>query len=157
VGRVSRDHLVLKGLVRALDHRIAKVAPLQHCCNAMVLRGVIQLSGQDHLQRPIVVIAAKRIPPNTSMQALLDLVNEQLKDIALRDYAVVYCHSLANINFNMFSSLANLYATMPREFRKNLKALYIVHPTFWVRSFMTFMYPFISQKFWKKLFYVIFN
>jgi hypothetical protein len=118
-------------------------------------RQILFQCGVDHSSRPIVLIAAKRIPGNTSMQDLLYLFTQQLQHVAQQDYVILYCHTNSHINFNMFSSLANLYTALPREFRKNLKALYILHPTFWVRSFMTFMYPFISQKFWKKLFYVM--
>jgi hypothetical protein len=117
---------------------------------------IVSHVGQDAQQRPIVLIAAKRIPSNAAeqLQELLEYFNRELEQVAVADYVIVYCHSNAHLSFNMFSALAKVYSTLPREFRKNLKGLYIVHPTFWVRSFMTFMYPFISQKFWKKLFYV---
>lgn len=35
-----------------------------------------------------------------------------------------------------------------------MKALYIVHPTFWIKTTFKFFKPFISSKFWQKLTYV---
>lgn len=35
-----------------------------------------------------------------------------------------------------------------------MKNLYMVHPTFWVKSVVWMARPFISSKFWRKLVYV---
>ncbi len=40
------------------------------------------------------------------------------------------------------------------RYRKNVKALYIVHPTMWMKMLFWFLTPFVSQKFWQKLVYV---
>lgn len=50
--------------------------------------------------------------------------------------------------------LKGVYDMLPRKYKKNLKKLYILHPTFWVKSFFFFVRPFISSKFWRKVEYV---
>ena len=34
------------------------------------------------------------------------------------------------------------------------RALHIVHPSFWIKTALTFMTPFVSKKFWKKVEYI---
>ena len=36
------------------------------------------------------------------------------------------------------------------RYKKNLKAVYAVHPTFWLKALTWFATPFVSKKFWKK-------
>jgi len=50
-------------------------------------------------------------------------------------------------------AIAMLFYFQP-QIQKNLKALYIIQPTMFVRSIMKLFKPFISNKFWKKLKYV---
>ena len=40
------------------------------------------------------------------------------------------------------------------RYKKNLKRLFIVHPSFWVKMMFGLCRPFISSKFWKKLSYI---
>lgn len=41
-----------------------------------------------------------------------------------------------------------------RRLRKNLKNLYLVHPTFWLKTIVLMTKPFISSKFSKKIVFV---
>lgn len=50
--------------------------------------------------------------------------------------------------------LWNSYKELDRNFRKNLKNLYVVHPTWFIRVIWNFFSPFISEKFRKKLVYI---
>lgn len=40
------------------------------------------------------------------------------------------------------------------RYKKNLKQLYIVHPTVWIKMTFRLFKPFLSNKFWKKLIYI---
>lgn len=40
---------------------------------------------------------------------------------------------------------------MPLRLRKQLQHLYLVHPTFWVRTMLQLLRPFISRKFYRKV------
>ena len=48
----------------------------------------------------------------------------------------------------------NSYKELDRNFRKNLKNLYVVHPTWFIRVIWNFFSPFISEKFRRKLVYI---
>lgn len=46
------------------------------------------------------------------------------------------------------------YQLLDRRLRKKIRNVYMVHPTFWVKSLVFMSRPFISSKFWRKLVYV---
>lgn len=49
-------------------------------------------------------------------------------------FVVVYLHSMtSNKNHVSYSILRELYQTLDYRYKKNLHALYIVHPTLWSR------------------------
>jgi len=50
--------------------------------------------------------------------------------------------------------LRKMYSIFNRKYKKNLKALYIIHPTVWVKLIFRLFKPFISNKFWRKLVYI---
>ena len=67
---------------------------------------------------------------------------------------MVYCHTKATFSPTYFAWMRHARNRLPHRFRKNLAALHIVHPSLFIRAMFGFFRPFISSKFWKKLFYV---
>lgn len=50
------------------------------------------------------------------------------------DYVIAYFHTLtSNSNYPSFSWLKDVYNVLPYKYKKNLKAFYIIHPTFWTK------------------------
>jgi len=43
---------------------------------------------------------------------------------------------------------------LDRRLRKNLKTIYLVHPTLWLKTVVTMTKPFISSKFSKKIYFI---
>lgn len=71
------------------------------------------------------------------------------------DYVIVYFHQgLNEANKPSTQFLWNSYKELDRNFRKNLKRLYVVHPTWTIRVMWSFFKPFISEKFKNKLVYI---
>lgn len=71
------------------------------------------------------------------------------------DYVIVYFHQgLNEANKPSIQFLWNSYKELDRNFRKNLKRLYVVHPTWIIKVIWNFFKPFISEKFKNKLVYV---
>ena len=71
------------------------------------------------------------------------------------DYIMVYFHQgLKEDNKPSIQFLWNSYKMLDRNFRKNLKNLYVVHPTWFIRVIWNFFRPFISDKFRKKIIYL---
>ncbi|ELK28646.1 Rho GTPase-activating protein 1 [Myotis davidii] len=53
-----------------------------------------------------------------------------------------------------FSWLRDAYWEFDRKYKKNIKALYIVHPTMFIKTLLILFKPLISFKFGQKMFYV---
>lgn len=114
--------------------------------------GCLYQSGVDRLGRPVVIFVGKWFPFNKINldKALLYLIT-LLDPIVRGDYVIAYFHTLtSNSNYPSFSWLKEVYNILPYKYKKNLKAFYIIHPTFWTKMmtwwFTTFMAPAIKQK-----------
>ncbi|CAH8605020.1 unnamed protein product [Schistosoma mattheei] len=92
--------------------------------------GVLQGAGDDKLGRKIIVFSACRLPA-------ADLIDHQ--------------HLLMYITKTLEQYVT--YRTFGRNFRKNLKTLYIVHPTTGIKILWTLFRPFISSKMSNKVVY----
>lgn len=70
-------------------------------------------------------------------------------------YCVVYCHTrMSWFSKKHFQWLRNMYKLLGRDFRKNLKAMYVVHHTRLVKLAFFMARPFLSKKFYEKLNFV---
>lgn len=114
--------------------------------------GCLYQSGVDRLGRPVVVFVGKWFPFNKVNldKALLYLIT-LLDPIVKGDYVIAYFHTLTSSNnYPSFSWLKEVYNVLPYKYKKNLKAFYVIHPTFWTKMmtwwFTTFMAPAIKQK-----------
>lgn len=57
-----------------------------------------------------------------------------LDSIVQKDYVVVYFHTLTTQDNNpSLTFLKDVYNVLEYKYKKNLRAFYIVHPTFWSR------------------------
>ncbi|XP_076253829.1 protein GDAP2 homolog isoform X2 [Rhynchophorus ferrugineus] len=114
--------------------------------------GCLYQSGVDRLGRPVVVFVGKWFPFSKINldKALLYLIY-LLDPIVKGDYVIAYFHTLtSSSNYPSFTWLREVYNVLPYKYKKNLKAFYVVHPTFWTKMmtwwFTTFMAPAIKQK-----------
>ncbi|XP_054266039.1 protein GDAP2 homolog [Macrosteles quadrilineatus] len=115
--------------------------------------GCLYQSGHDRLGRPVIVFVGKwfRFKEINLDKALLYLIY-LLDPLVKGDYVIAYFHTLTgNSNYPSFAWLREVYSILPYKYKKNLKAFYIIHPTFiWTKMmtwwFTTFMAPAIKQK-----------
>lgn len=78
-----------------------------------------------------------------------------LEQLVTEDYVLLYLHGgSCKSNVPSFPWLKRCYQMLDRRLRKSLKNVYMVHPTFWLKSLVWMSRPFISSKFWRKLVYV---
>ncbi|XP_038220127.1 protein GDAP2 homolog [Zerene cesonia] len=114
--------------------------------------GCLYQSGVDRLGRPVVVFIGKWFPiADIDLDKALLYLIKLLDPIVRGDYVIAYFHTLASsANHPPFSWLKEVYTVLPYKYKKNLKAFYIVHPTFWTKMmtwwFTTFMAPAIKAK-----------
>ncbi|XP_038058184.1 protein prune homolog 2-like isoform X2 [Patiria miniata] len=109
----------------------------------------------------IIVIASCYMPDrsrkdyNYIMNNLFLYVISTLELLVANDYVIVYFHGAAPKNrIPSLNWMRKCYQMIDRKLRKNLKGLYIVHPTMWLRTIVRFTRPFISSKFSRKLKFV---
>lgn len=116
---------------------------------------VMYVAGEDAEGRSVLVVVGSRIPPISDQRLyhILLYLTLILDKIAQKEYVLVYCHTKASFKSSYFAWMNKAKDRLPHHFRKNLAACHIVHPSFFIKSMFAFMRPFISAKFWKKLFY----
>ncbi|XP_062541715.1 protein GDAP2 homolog isoform X4 [Armigeres subalbatus] len=114
--------------------------------------GCLYQSGVDRLGRPVVVFCGKWFPAqNIDLEKALLYLIYLLDPIVKGDYVIAYFHTLTSSNnYPSLHWLKDVYSILPYKYKKNLKAFYIVHPTFWTKMmtwwFTTFMAPAIKTK-----------
>uniref|UniRef100_A0A915Q3J3 Rho-GAP domain-containing protein n=1 Tax=Setaria digitata TaxID=48799 RepID=A0A915Q3J3_9BILA len=102
----------------------------------------------DISQHEIVNVVADGDWVGRFLQSTLDKVVEL-------DYTIIYFHyGLRSNNKPPLKWLLQAYTVLDRKYKKNLKALYLVHPTRFIRIVWNIFKPFISIKFERKIHYV---
>ncbi|XP_026332988.1 rho GTPase-activating protein 1 isoform X1 [Hyposmocoma kahamanoa] len=119
--------------------------------------GLVEVVGDDEVGRRIIVVSACRLPPNKELHQdkLLRYLIFTLDKYVEQDYSLVYFHhGLSSKNKPAITWLWKAYKAFDRKYKKNLKALYLVHPTNFIRIVWQMLKPAISVKFGRKMMYV---
>ncbi|CAF0805759.1 unnamed protein product [Didymodactylos carnosus] len=82
-------------------------------------------------------------------------VYHKLEKLVTNDYVLVYFHG-ATPKHRMpdLKFLKKCYQMINLRLRKNLRSVYVVHPTRWLRTVIALSRPFFSNKFYHKVHYV---
>lgn len=130
--------------------------------------GIVRVSGSDLSGRPLIILSASKLPDASAVlretkyfqshQHFFDLLLEFLQNIlechVESEYTLVYLHhGFKSSSQPSYNWIAKVYKMLDRKFKKNLKALYIVHPTMLFKILWQFIRPIISSKFIKKITY----
>ncbi|KAM4749446.1 rho GTPase-activating protein 8 [Rhinophrynus dorsalis] len=119
--------------------------------------GIIQVVGDDESGRKVVTFSCCRLPPCHEIDhvRLLEYLKHTLDQYVENDYSVVYFHyGLNSRNKPSLSWLQSAYKAFERKYKKNMKALYVVHPTSFIKVLWNIFKPIISHKFGKKVLYM---
>lgn len=118
--------------------------------------GIVNVCGSDNMGRPIIVISAARLPDSSDIlrerdffsshqhffDTLLEVLSATLDQYVEAEYTLVYLHNgLKSTSQPSFNWLAKVYKMLDRKFKKNLKALFVVHPTTLVKLLWNFISP----------------
>ncbi|KAL1451025.1 hypothetical protein WDU94_003321 [Cyamophila willieti] len=110
----------------------------------------------------IIVFSACFLPHHSRadyhyvMDNLFFYVLHTLDQLITEDYVLVYLHgATSRHNMPTFSWLKRCYQMIDRKLKKNLKQLYLVHATFWLKTIILMSKPFISGKFSKKIQFIM--
>ncbi|KAF0447231.1 Rho GTPase activation protein [Gigaspora margarita] len=117
---------------------------------------VIYQAGVDFESKPMVVICACNLPnpADVDYDRILSRILQKLDIFVESDYTVVLFAGGAKYNPG-WAWMFRAYKSLSRNYKKNLKSLYIVQPTTWARLYLDFMNVVISPKFAKKVKYVL--
>uniref|UniRef100_A0A8B9LQU7 Rho GTPase activating protein 8 n=1 Tax=Astyanax mexicanus TaxID=7994 RepID=A0A8B9LQU7_ASTMX len=113
--------------------------------------------GDDKYGRKLIIFSSCCMPPSHQLNhhRLLEYLKYTLDQYVESDYTVVYFHyGLRSINKPSLRWLRDAYREFDRKYKKNLKTLYVVHPTNFIKVIWNIFKPVISHKFGKKLTYV---
>ncbi|BES98308.1 gtpase-activating protein [Nesidiocoris tenuis] len=119
--------------------------------------GIVEVVGDDTAGRRIIVVSACKLPPNKEIdhQRLLRYLMYTLGKYVEQDYSIVYFHyGLNSKNKPPLSWMWQAFRAFDRKYKKNLKALYLVHPTNFIRVIWQIFKAAISVKFGRKMMYV---
>ncbi|XP_011495256.1 PREDICTED: rho GTPase-activating protein 1 isoform X2 [Ceratosolen solmsi marchali] len=121
--------------------------------------GIVEVVGDDSAGRKVIVVSACKLPPVSkevfNHAKLLRYLTHTLDTFVEQDYSLVYFHhGLTSKNKPPLSWLWQAYKAFDRKYKKNLKALYLVHPTNFIRIVWQIFKPAISAKFGRKMMYV---
>ncbi|CAH1098727.1 unnamed protein product [Psylliodes chrysocephalus] len=119
--------------------------------------GIVDVKGDDSDGRKIIVVYACKLPQIKEIDhtLLLNYLKYTLESYVKQDYSLIYFHhGLTSKNKPSLGWLVQAYKAFDRNYKKNLKALYLVHPTSFLKFVSQLFRPLISAKFGKKLNYI---
>ncbi|KAI8324495.1 RhoGAP-domain-containing protein, partial [Martensiomyces pterosporus] len=116
---------------------------------------VIFQAGVDFESKPMVVFCACNLPnPKVvDYDRLLNLIIFRLDEFVENDYTVVLFTSGAKYNPG-WNWLSKAYKRLDRKYRKNVKSMYVVHPSMWSKLIFQIFGKIVSPKFFAKVTWV---
>jgi hypothetical protein len=90
---------------------------------------------------------------DTQLRRMLLLFVKMAHSIVQESYTLVYAHTHLPV-FSQQKIAFQIHKMLPREYKKNLARLIVVHPTFLIKAFFETVRWFISEKFYRKLSFV---
>ncbi|XP_076008484.1 rho GTPase-activating protein 1 [Genypterus blacodes] len=131
--------------------------PWDHPYYDIARHQIIEVAGDDNFGRKVIVFNACRMPPHHELDhhKMLMYLKATLDQYVESDYTLIYFHhGLTSENKPSLGWLRDAYREFDRKYKKNIKALYIVHPTMFIKTLLILFKPLISFKFGRKINYV---
>ncbi|KDQ15148.1 hypothetical protein BOTBODRAFT_131760 [Botryobasidium botryosum FD-172 SS1] len=120
-----------------------------------IIRRMIWQAGVDYETRPMLVFVASAFPdPKViSYDRLLSRILSYLNTFAQSDYTIVFL-AAGGTHSPSWSWIWTAYKRLDRVYRKNLKKLFIVHPTWFSKMLFSMAGTTINPKFFSKVTYI---
>eukprot|EP00042_Codosiga_hollandica_P032047 m.198779 g.198779 ORF g.198779 m.198779 type:complete len:508 (+) comp53794_c0_seq1:88-1611(+) len=111
---------------------------------ALAKLNMIYTSGTDHQGRRIVAFIGRNFPATTiDPHKLICYLISSMDTVVDKEYVIVYFHSqTTSDNRPELGLLRDFYSIVDHRYKKNLRRVYIVHPTFWSKAAMWFFTTF---------------
>ncbi|KAF7207061.1 transcript variant X4 [Nothobranchius furzeri] len=118
--------------------------PWDHPFYDIARHQIIEVAGDDNFGRKVIVFNACRMPPQHQLDhhKLLLYLKGTLDQYVESDYTVIYFHhGLTSENKLPLGWFVDAYREFDRKYKKNIKALYIVHPTMFIKTLLFLLKP----------------
>ncbi|XP_069126491.1 protein GDAP2 homolog [Argopecten irradians] len=108
----------------------------------------------DKYGRPVVIYVGKHFPgQSVNLEKALLYMLRVMEPVVESDYVVVYLHTETTAsNHPPMNYLRQVYSLLDNKYRKNLKAFYIIHPTWWSKLATWFFTTFTASDIKNKVF-----
>ena len=118
-------------------------------------RRILYRAGKDSTGLPVFVVVTRHIELESVEleELLLHMIRTMDGDVADEmGYTMVLCYTdVTDDNVPPLAWVREVYDLLPRKFKKNLKHLHVVHPSFLMKVMTWFLQVFISPKFFNKV------
>ncbi|EGG17390.1 hypothetical protein DFA_08385 [Cavenderia fasciculata] len=108
--------------------------------------------GLDEQSHPVYLVLANKLPLGISgLDKMMSYMCKTLEPLVTGGhYSIIYSHhGLAQESTPDRAWLLKTYQLLPRNYKKNLKHFYILHPSTWLKVLFMMMSPFLSEKVWR--------
>ncbi|KAK3096670.1 hypothetical protein FSP39_002249 [Pinctada imbricata] len=139
--------------MRQRYERLLKRSKTEDLTDIAALRCLYR-TGVDRFGRPVVIFVGKHFPSKSIdlERALLYLIRV-MEPVVESDYVVVYFHTqTTSENHPPMAYLKHMYSILDNKYRRNLKAFYIVHPTWWSKLATWFFTTFTASDIKKRVY-----
>jgi len=116
---------------------------------------IIYQSGIDNQGRPIIIFVGSRLPEQRlQLDRVFLYIIKTMDKIVDSDYIFIYLHTNMETKPE-FGWMEQVYNQIDIRYNNHLRALYVVHPTFWLKLVKGFFSTFTGNSdFWNKLIYI---
>jgi len=116
---------------------------------------LVSVKGKDNRNRQVVSLYLSCLPDPQIIDYdfLVKYATNNLDSVVTNSYVIVlFCSDM--IHKPSWSWIIQTYKELERNYKKNLKALYIVHPSFWSKFLISTLTKIVSPKFAKKIIWI---
>ncbi|OWF51677.1 protein GDAP2 homolog [Mizuhopecten yessoensis] len=151
VGKTTDEQRILES--RRRYERLMKRAKTEDLTDIAALKCLYR-TGVDKFGRPVVIYVGKHFPGETvNLEKALLYMLRVMEPVVESDFVVVYLHTQTNAsNHPPMNYLRQVYSLLDHKYKKNLKAFYIVHPTWWSKLATWFFTTFTASDIKNKVF-----
>ncbi|CAL9146853.1 unnamed protein product [Musa hybrid cultivar] len=117
---------------------------------------IVYRGGVDSEGRPVmVVIGAHFLLRCLDLERFVLYVIKELEPLIQKPYSIVYIHSAASLQVQPdLGWMKRLQQILGRKHKRNLHAIYVLHPTLGLRTAVFALQLFVDGEVWKKVVYV---
>ncbi|OVA00727.1 CRAL-TRIO domain [Macleaya cordata] len=117
---------------------------------------IIYRGGVDSEGRPVmVVVGAHFLLRCLDLERFVLYVVKEFEPLIQKPYTIVYFHSAASLQLQPdLGWMRRLQQILGRKHQRNLHAIYILHPTFGLKTAILALQMFVDGEAWKKVVYV---